>query len=139
MRAYYQEFAECLTGQGLPSQLLETGDGIFVDTGDSDSDRESYAFARTTCEQQVGQFPDPPPPPTDEELRWLYAENVQVAACLRDHGFAVVEAPSEEVFVETYRASLSGGPAPWHPYPADISGEAERACPQVDLVERYQG
>lgn len=139
VRAYYQHMADCLTGQGIPSTTMSTGDGMVVDAGNTESDRAAYALAKATCEEEVGPFPEPPPPPTEEELRWLYAANVDVADCLHEHGFAFVEPPSEEVFVQTYRASLSGGPAPWHPYAHYDSSEPEQACPQVSLADRYQG
>lgn len=68
-----------------------------------------------------------------------YAPNLDAAECLEREEAPVAEPPSEDVYVEGYRAAESGGNVEtWDPYsqlPAERFDEMLRACPQPSIED----
>ncbi|MGY5318449.1 hypothetical protein ACXA45_04335 [Neomicrococcus lactis] len=85
------------------------------------------------CIKEVGK--EPPLPPADESyFHGLYALLQESATCLRSKGFRVSEAPSEDVWVETYSGTS------WYPWLEimNTGGDADaalRACPQPQPMD----
>ncbi|MGC4175793.1 hypothetical protein [Demequina sp.] len=82
------------------------------------------------CIAEVGSPPEAPGL-TPEFLSGLYVLFVEEAKCLREHGYTISEAPSQEDWVENY------GAASWDPLVdvdhagLDVSA-ADAKCPQPD-------
>lgn len=136
VRAYYEELAVCMTDNGMPMELNDYGDGIDP-AGVYNAKRGDGSTQYALCSEEVGSPPPPGPPPTEEELRALYALDMDVFECLNSHGFSSTPPPSEQVYVETYQASYSGGSAPWSPYGIEVGPQELEACPQPTLLDIY--
>lgn len=121
----------CLREEGWAVALTE--DGFEVEVG-QDND-EAFQASETACTERIGAFPTPAPP-TEQEIEGLYALNLKAVQCLKEQGITVEPPPSLELYVEQYRQSLQGGPAPWSPY-ANVENLAavEGACPQPGLED----
>lgn len=140
LHAYYSSVATCLTDAGIPTEVNAGGDGIervIQPAGDVLAGQD-LDTAFDLCSEQAGGMPDRPPPPTRDELRALYQLNLEVVQCLEDHGLGSVPPPSEEVYVETYLASLSGSQAPWSPYVHTDDGQGHNTCPEPQILDLYQ-
>lgn len=142
LRIYYTDMAKCMTEQGVPMRVMETGDGIEPAGRDTDQIANAAQSAFETCDGVVGGHPPMPPPPTRGELSEYYELQLGVVDCLRENGFDTTEPPSSEVYVETYLASLGGGGSPpWDPYTGlgqDGVMEALETCPQPPLEQVFE-
>lgn len=118
---YYNNLAECYSRLGVPAEITEDGFGIRVGEDGLDVDDELRI-----CDETVGDHPDMPPPPSEEELSELYDLMIDAVGCLQREGLPYVDPPSRDVFVESYLASYHGVGAPWWPYTETI-GQDE--CP----------
>lgn len=132
VRAYYQQQAECFNESGFPTTVERDG-SIAISGLDSERDQEVIAM----CDRRSGEQPDMPLP-SKEGLKQLYQRLLDVKECLQSHDLPATPEPSEEVFVESYLASLSGGTdsAPWHPHVALAGPEVEQ-CPAPSLGDIY--
>lgn len=129
VQAYYESLVECFADLGVPTKLFPDGYGIEI--GEDGHDFEAEILI---CNEQVGEHPDMPPPPSAEDISELYDLMLEVVGCLEREGLPFVDPPSREVYVESYLASFQGGGAPWWPYASpDGSGEAE--CPPALLED----
>ncbi|GAA2556661.1 hypothetical protein HD598_000271 [Neomicrococcus aestuarii] len=120
------KYIECARRYGADAKISADGEGI----------DKPYAKGRplseegldADCIKEVGK--EPPLPPADESyFHGLYALLQESATCLRSKGFRVSEAPSEDVWVETYSGTS------WYPWLEimNTGGDADaalRACPQ---------
>jgi hypothetical protein len=101
----------CLHAAGYPG-ASEVGAGLAVDSGTvPDAQREAFVIANYVCEMQ---YPVHDPVPRDldaSQVAVLYAYFVdRLRVCVQEHGVAVSEAPSLEVFRETFNQ-----PEGWNP------------------------
>lgn len=132
VRAYYEKQAACLTEAGFPTTV--NADGSITISG-IDFERDAQVVRR--CDDVSGEHPELPTP-SEEGLSEFYARLLDVHECLEANGLSSVQPPSEQVFIESYLASLQGGSsdAPWHPY-AEFSSEVEKKCPAPLLEDVY--
>ena len=129
----------CLTDRGWPVKGSDGGWGILYDGEQLDEEAGlRYSQAQDECMGESGPLPTFQPL-SDVEIRRYYALNLDVAQCLEREGMPVAEPPSEDVYVEGYRAAESGGNVEtWDPYsqlPAEQFDELLRACPQPSIED----
>jgi len=126
VESYILAMVSCLRDAGWDAEVVPPGDGIKVNSV-AEGQGAAYREAFDVCNQRVGPAPTGRPP-TEAELRDLYAQLLAVRDCLIAAGFEVSEPQSEDAFVEGY---TSGGS--WDPY-RDIDtasfDRAIEACPQ---------
>lgn len=73
---------------------------------------------------------------TPEQWTQMYKAELEVAECLRQEGYGVPEAPTEQAFVDSY---VSGTGEPWSPYASvPALGDSEwnrlnKTCPQTQM------
>lgn len=129
--------ATCMTDQGWPTTVHADGAGISIDTINRAASQADLDAVYNACAESLGGQPPPPDPPTTEEIRGLYYLYLETYECLVDHGHPVEEPPSEQVYVDTYEASLVGaGPAPWLAYGRDGELKDMQAdCPEPSLAD----
>lgn len=94
-------------------------------TADLEPGTESdYRQDDANCLKSLGIDPDAPP--TQAQLRRAYEVSVKGAACLRDGGWSISNAPTFDTFVDKYESD------PWYPW-AEVSdedfAEATKLCP----------
>lgn len=120
----------CMEERGWNATYDES-DGSMEVEGVPDSQRAQNKADHDECMAAAG-MDAPPPPLDDDQLAQLYAHELETAECLRGFGVDVAEAPSEQVFEDTYN---SGGA--WSAYASvgQVDEKAwqqyERACPQL--------
>lgn len=94
----------CMQERGWSASYDER-DGSMLVEDVPDSQRDAYAADNEECEIESGAVPGadaPPPELTDEQLHELYLHELDTADCLRELGVSVPDAPSEQVFKDTY-------------------------------------
>ncbi len=137
LRSFYARMATCMSDEGWPVEVNAEGDGLSIDTTGLAAGAADQNRIYDACAETVGGPPPRPAPPTTSEIQGLYTLYVGTYECLVAHGHPAVEPPSEDVYVSTYEASLTGaGPAPWMAYGQE--GDLERMtedCPEPTLVD----
>lgn len=137
LQGFYARMATCMSDQGWPTKLNAEGNGIQIETINSSSGSSGLDAVYDACSESIGGPPARPDPPTTEEIRGLYHLYVETYECLVAHGHPALEPPSEEVYVETYEASLVGaGSAPWLAYgPEGELRDMQADCPEPTLAD----
>jgi hypothetical protein len=128
---YIRDMVGCLTDLGW--EVIDHGDSYESPHDIPDDQFEQYAADVELCEAQFGYDDLPPPYVTRPEAELLYGLLLDVADCIRDLGYDVPDAPSQQAFVE----ALVTYPIPaWHPYDSfyedndwSAIGQIERECP----------
>lgn len=141
VQEFYRNLQSCLATGGWDVGMMEGGIGIYYDSsGSSDADAAmaAYQVAEESCAAQIGPLPAPVPLST-AEARALYEAEVDVSECLKLRGHSYVAPPSEEVYIETYLASYSGGSAPWAPHASIEDEQALQDCPPTEFMDIYSG
>lgn len=119
--------AQCANDHGYAVTLIPPGDGLSFAGLPPEQHRMASATLRA-CAAGL-QIPDYETP-SDEFISATYDALLIVKQCLEDQGYAIVEPPSLEVFIDTYSEG------PWHPYnsvPDVETSEWQRLneiCPQ---------
>ena len=125
-REALEQRRQCLEDRGFPSQ--QNADGtLTVEVGEQ---RQAYEQANESCDQEV-DYGAAAAPLTDEEIRWLFDENVKAYECLVSEGFSPSEPVSFGVFLADYRE----GRSPWSPF-LPSTGEGSimtESCPEPDI------
>ncbi|MFX0537638.1 hypothetical protein ACQBAT_01365 [Ornithinimicrobium sp. Y1847] len=109
---------------------------------------DAFHSAATACKAQaeVELGPDPAAiAPTPKDLEGLYGLQLQTRDCLLAEGYAVVEPPSEDVWIEetlnVYRALNSTDPGdvrpPWSPHDG-LDPTAYTLCPPPGIADLEQ-
>lgn len=99
--------AACLQGRGYNTRVTEPYFGIRTDFPSLSDEARADAQkaldeASEECWQQVDpRRLEPPPPLSEDQLRWVYEYRLTVAHCLEDRGYPVPVAPSVDVFIES--------------------------------------
>ena len=137
LRGFYSRMATCLSDQGFPTVLNADGDGVHIDPSSGSESQDDFDAVYVACSESMGGQPPRPAPPSTEEIRGLYHLYVETYECLVAHGHPALEPPSEEVYVETYEASLVGaGSAPWLAYgPEGELRDMQADCPEPSLAD----
>ncbi len=116
----------CVNDQGFPVEVMPPGDGISFEKVPRD---QNAAAGDAVYACRAGLSLPEPSPVTDERIAEVYEQLLDVEKCIeREFAIDVPDAPSLEVFIETWRQA-----SPWHPYlyvsPTRF-GEVEARCPQ---------
>lgn len=116
---------KCLTSAGFPATLTADGEGWSVQYNHDQED--AYRLAAYTC---AAQYPGDPAQTAsrmtrEQKLIAFHYLTVTLVGCLKDHGYAVTNIPSEQVFLDSWDT------APWNPYmqlPVSASTALQGTC-----------
>jgi len=117
----------CANENGVPLKVLPPGDGWSLE----DVGIDQQMSAEATIDACVAGLKLPTEePPTEEQIRRQYDSLIDVKRCLEREGYAIIEPPSFETFLEDWAVG------PWHPYlslpqlAADERHRLNELCPQ---------
>jgi hypothetical protein len=121
----------CLHDHGFPVTIIPPGDGISFQ-GISPEQNGEAAATLEAC--MAGLNLPPYHPPSREVMERQYQQVLELAECLRQEGYDIPQAPSEETWIESWSTGT------WSPYndlalPTGQAGQDEWdrlnvACPQ---------
>lgn len=127
--------ATCLRENGWAVDFSES-DGSYEVTGIPEAQASQLQTDELACGEEFLPEAVGASEVTPEQWTQMYTAELEVAECLRDEGYAVPEAPTEQAFVDSY---VSGTGEPWSPYasvPALDDSEWNRlntTCPQTQM------
>lgn len=130
-----REVASCLRESGWAVDFSES-DGSYEVTGVPEAQSSQFQADELACGDKF--LPDAVgvSEVTPEQWTQMYTAELGVAECLRQEGYDVPEAPTEQSFVDSY---VSGTGKPWSPYASvPALGDSEwkklnTTCPQTQM------
>lgn len=125
-------YVECARKFGADAKILPNGS---IDNAVAKG-RPTTDGLDAACVADLGTWPEAPPA-TPEFLDGLYLLYLQQADCLREHGYAISQPPSQVDWVENYSGES------WNPlmdvYLAGLDNSiANDVCPQPDEAEAWR-
>lgn len=127
--SFAERMVACLNAAGWEVSLEPGSTGFEANVPDEQTNR--FQASIEACQTSLAGQSSPVSQWTDAQWRDAYAAQLATAGCLRDEGVQIPEAPSLEVFRESFESD------PWLPYAfvnVDQSRYAEllEACPQPE-------